>query len=757
MEYLKIGVIFAAILTNIFLGFLALSKNPHNTVNRMIAAFAAVFALWSISLLLYDYPLILSSLFWIKVTYLIVIYGIVYLMFLMGFIFPDGKNRPPLWGQLSYFFLASILAYTLIFTDSFVKEVVETATGRQTSLGSMYLPFIIFDSIFGYWGIGLLIYKYLHNKGRTKAQLKYLFSGLILFVVCVLLLDSIIPILKKDTSFFSISTAGSLFFVGFTTYAIVKYRFLDIRIALQEVLAFCFTTISLATICYLGAIAYWVLNNMPLKYGVIIVVLVISALLSLIFNKLVYLSRLLVSAVMRQPFYDFEKTVLQVSLGLTTTLDFKQLVESIFTIFTKQIGVQKVALVLRDQTSYQVIKRIGFEQEFFFLEDGFLTAYIEKNLQMIVEEEVMALVERSNDENEKYHLRQLANHLEVCEVALVLPLIGQNKLLGMIILGDKQSGDPYTVQDIDLITTVNSQFINALENAISFAKIKQFNVTLRREIEKATHDLQQANLRLEQLDRLKDDFVSVASHELRTPMTAIRSYSWMALHRSDVTLSERMKKYLSRTLISTERLINLVNDMLNISRIESGRININPSVFDIIRLCQDIVAEVEAKAREKSLKLSVLSAASLPKLFADPDKVHQVLLNLVGNSLKFTPAGGEIDINFISDGLMMDISVKDTGVGINQDDLSHLFKKFGRLDYSYSALASSGGTGLGLYISKSLVELMGGKIWASTGGLGKGATFTFSLPIANQQNLLQANKFTQIPRGEAKTLEPVAI
>lgn len=245
------------------------------------------------------------------------------------------------------------------------------------------------------------------------------------------------------------------------------------------------------------------------------------------------------------------------------------------------------------------------------------------------------------------------------------------------------------------------------------------------------------------LVKKEEDFVSIASHELRTPMTAIRSYAWMALHKSDMPLSDKLKKYLVRVLISTERLINLVNDLLDVSRIEAGKIEISPEAVDLILLTKDVMDEVYySKSTDKNIQLTLLEKP-IPKVFADPEKLREVMLNLVGNAVKFTQSGGTITIEFFSDGKTVETSIKDTGTGISKEDLGKLFTKFGKLESSYAALSSSGGTGLGLYISKNLIELMYGKIWAQSEGLGKGATFTFSLPAAT--------------KGEAKGLEPVAI
>lgn len=328
---------------------------------------------------------------------------------------------------------------------------------------------------------------------------------------------------------------------------------------------------------------------------------------------------------------------------------------------------------------------------------------------------------------------------------LMLPIQHASQLSGVLVLASPKAADKINAEEIEF-----GEMITRLINLAFRLQDTESSLT------KITQQVYEMNAKLHQLDKLKDDFVSVASHELRTPMTAIRSYVWMALHRSDIPLSQKLDRYLYRTLVSTERLINLVNDMLNVSRIESGRIEITPKSFDMVTLVKEVMEEVRAKADEKQLQLLVLEH-KLPPVFADQDKVHQVLLNLIGNSLKFDYPGGNIIVDFFTDGKMVEVSIKDTGSGIAKEDLSKLFHKFSRLDNSYTAISTSGGTGLGLYISKSLVELMHGKIWAKSEGLDKGSVFTFSLPVATPAIIQDANKYIVKAEGEAKELEAVAI
>lgn len=328
---------------------------------------------------------------------------------------------------------------------------------------------------------------------------------------------------------------------------------------------------------------------------------------------------------------------------------------------------------------------------------------------------------------------------------LILPILHAQKLSGVLILGNSK-----TVQSINAEEIEFGEMITELVNIAYRLQDTESSLI------KITQQVYEMNAKLHQLDKIKDDFVSVASHELRTPMTAIRSYVWMALHRPDVSLSQKLEKYLYRTLVSTERLINLVNDMLNVSRIEAGKIEINPESLNIVELVKEVFEEVKVKADEKQLKLIILEH-SLPNVIADADKVHQILLNLIGNALKFDYPGGQITVDFFTDGKAVETSIKDTGTGITKEDLSKLFHKFSRLDNSYTAISTSGGTGLGLYISKNLIELMHGSIWAKSEGLDKGSTFIFSLPIATEEVMKHINDFQVKSEGEAKGLEPAVI
>jgi len=266
-------------------------------------------------------------------------------------------------------------------------------------------------------------------------------------------------------------------------------------------------------------------------------------------------------------------------------------------------------------------------------------------------------------------------------------------------------------------------------------------VNQRVELEKLAQELKIANSELKALDQMKDELVSIASHELRTPATAIKSYLWMALNKQKDNLNEDLVRYISRAYDSSDRLIDLVNDMLSTSRLEGGRVELDLGEHDIVLLTKEYVEELQVKARERGLALSLtVPIEPLPLAVIDEAKYAEIVINLIGNAIKYSDEGS-IHVHFelsnnksptevVNTHTYIWVHITDSGRGIANEDMPRLFKKFGKLEQgSFVRSAEAGGTGLGLYITKELVELHGGKIWVQS-EVGKGSTFSFSLRTA---------------------------
>ncbi len=236
-----------------------------------------------------------------------------------------------------------------------------------------------------------------------------------------------------------------------------------------------------------------------------------------------------------------------------------------------------------------------------------------------------------------------------------------------------------------------------------------------------------------QLAKMKDEFLSVASHELRTPLTAIDGLIAMIREGEYGKVNKELQQPLADVNLASERLINLVNDLLSVSRIEAGRLKYNLTDCHVKNGINEVIRFLEVVAKEKGL---TLKAGKIPdvSIQADKDKVRQILNNLIGNSLKFTDKGG-ITITAKEEGELLIIKVSDTGIGIKKEDQQKLFQKFEQLD---SGKGRPAGTGLGLFISKQMCQKMGGDLWLAKSEFGKGSTFAFSMPKTGSKTAKQS-------------------
>jgi PAS domain S-box-containing protein len=262
--------------------------------------------------------------------------------------------------------------------------------------------------------------------------------------------------------------------------------------------------------------------------------------------------------------------------------------------------------------------------------------------------------------------------------------------------------------------------------AVSPIKDKDDNVIGFLHLARDVTEKKRYEQRLKELDKMKSAFVSNVSHELRTPLTAIKASADNMLDRLIGDLNGKQVGYLTRIKSNSDRLARLINDLLDLSTIEAGKIDLRPTNLPLVTLVKEAAESLRTVAAEKLINLTVMSADPGVIAWADRDKVIQVLMNLIGNALKFTPTGGKVTIAVAKNSAAwIQISVTDTGPGIPAEEVNKVFGRFYQI--GQAGTQKTQGTGLGLAISKALVEMHGGKIWVESEA-GKGSTFSFTLP-----------------------------
>jgi two-component system, NtrC family, sensor kinase len=289
---------------------------------------------------------------------------------------------------------------------------------------------------------------------------------------------------------------------------------------------------------------------------------------------------------------------------------------------------------------------------------------------------------------------------------LAVPLLREGRIMGALTVWRKQAGS-FSPEVVQLLQTFATQSALAIQNARLF-----------REIEDKSRQIEAAN-------RHKSEFLANMSHELRTPLNAIIGFSEVLGERMFGELNEKQAEYTEDILSSGRHLLSLINEILDLSKVEAGRMELEVATFDLPLAIDNARTFVRERATKHGINLDVTVDERLGEFMGDERKIKQVLLNLLSNAVKFTPEGGRIGINARQADGSVEISVSDTGIGISPDDQARIFEEFRQVGGDYAHKRE--GTGLGLTLAKKFVELHGGKIWVES-EVGKGSTFSFTLP-----------------------------
>ena len=323
---------------------------------------------------------------------------------------------------------------------------------------------------------------------------------------------------------------------------------------------------------------------------------------------------------------------------------------------------------------------------------------------------------------------------------ILVPLATESQVLGVYCAASNQKRF-FLPEHLDFYRSLANQVSLAIHNARLYEKLIRFSKELETKVAERTLELKnkslelsEANRALKEMDQLKTEFLANVSHELRTPLNSILGFTLNLLDGVDGSINEEQRNSLQKVEKASNRLLQLINDVLDLSKLRAGRMELHTEKISLRGIIEEALQTIEPLARSKEISLEV-EEAEVPPLLVDRDKIIQVLLNLLGNAVKFTDSHGRITLSLgkvslpEKPGVMKDyvaVRVRDTGIGIKEEDLQNIFQEFVQIDSS--ATRRHGGTGLGLPISRHLVEMHGGRIWVES-EYGKGSSFTFILPI----------------------------
>jgi signal transduction histidine kinase len=308
-------------------------------------------------------------------------------------------------------------------------------------------------------------------------------------------------------------------------------------------------------------------------------------------------------------------------------------------------------------------------------------------------------------------VRKALGVTSLCTIKLNAP----QRMVGVMVVG-------FTDHPHGGLSEFDEKLFKRLSEAVGIAIDHKM---LLEENEHVVGQLKKSNSKLRLLDRTKDDFISMASHQLRTPLTSVKGYISMVLDGDAGKLTELQRKLLNQSFISSQRMVYLISDLLNVSRLRTGKFLIEPIPSDLAKVIEEEVEQLQETAKSRNLELEYRKPEHFPTLMLDENKLRQVIMNFVDNAIYYTPSGGKIVVNLVDKPQTVEFTVVDDGIGVPKQEQHHLFSKFYRAHNAKRARPD--GTGLGLFMAKKVIIAQGGAtIFKSQEG--KGSTFGFTFP-----------------------------
>ncbi len=703
-------------------GLLIFLRNPSKTLNQRFALLSVSLVLWTVSNYFSDH----STQHVLLSTRLVFLGGVATAWSLIKFIssFPTELvfKRSRL---LRIHALVSYLLMPLVFTPAFISSVVIEKSGsgniHTSYLYNFFLVYIFFTLLL----MLIIIRRQLLNAktAAQKQQVMFISWGIVLYAFLAIFSNVVLPLLINNWSSSRWGPAFTLIFVGLVSYSIVKHRLFDIRLIVARsaayVLSIGFITgiFSLLIFGFSGLSIENYTSKTVQRFTYVLVTLVLV-------TTYPYLKRSfdrLTNKLFYRDAYDSQQFFNELNKVLVSSIDLELILKKSAEVIERNLKTLWVRFEIYDidDRSIRHIPHLAPSTA----KDQFIVANSsifdpKSDQELIVTDEIV-----DDDDGTK----QLLSEHEIAAIARLSGSTQKNGSIAYMTLGRKKSGNIYNKQDIRVLEILSDELMIAIQNALRFEEIQQFNITLQQKVDEATKQLRKTNEKLKELDETKDEFISMASHQLRTPLTSMKGYVSMVLEGDTGRISTKQRQMLDQAFASAQRMVYLIADLLNVSRLRTGKFVIENKPTQLIDVVGSEMDQLVGAAKAKNLELTFDKPKSLPTLSLDETKIRQVVMNFIDNALYYTPAGGHIHVGLADKDDSVEFTVVDDGLGVPKAEQHHLFTKFYRAGNARQARPD--GTGLGLFMAKKVIVAQGGAIIFSSIE-GKGSTFGFTLPKA---------------------------
>lgn len=592
---------------------------------------------------------------------------------------------------------------------------------------------VIFGPAVGVYAVGLVallaiagyaIFRGRNNNNlRARNQVRIIGKGLAITGPLALLLGFLIPYFTNNFEVAQISLAPLVVLAMCIFQAIIRHGLFDIRLVVVRTAAYALSIATLACVyfglAYLASITVF-RSNVTTGLSMSPVNIALAIVLALVFQPIKQFFDHWTNRIFYRDRYDENEFITRLGRVLTSTTELNSVLE---------LAAKEISSTLKASGALFIIYRDHHEDVMVGARryDDFSESEYDdiRQLSSLHSHTVFVVDSANPDRYGDPSLQKIHRIFSKRHVALVLPLISNDETIGYLLLGE-QMGSNYTQRDVKVLETIADSLVIAIQNARAVQAVRDLNTHLEQKINNATRELRASNKRLIALDEVKDEFMSMASHQLRTPLTSVKGYISMVLEGDAGKISTAQRHLLEEAFTSSERMVHLIGDFLNVSRLQTGKFIIDRKGVDLAIITAQEVQSMQQIAGTHDVKINYRKPSHFPMLYLDEGKIRQVIMNFIDNAVYYSPESKSIKVTLsVEDGDAV-LRVIDSGMGVPKEAQDKLFTKFFRADNARKQRPD--GTGVGLFLAKQVVDGHDGALVFESEE-GKGSTFGFRLPI----------------------------
>jgi signal transduction histidine kinase len=658
------------------------------------------------------------SLLWTRLTFFAVVMATAFfLVFVRNFPRP---RETPLLNYVVFTTTVGIIG-VMVWAPEFIPGVTMSDGTSNVAYGPLYIVFLVYFALCVCGVILQMVRSMRRERGMERERLKVVLIAALLLVAMSSFTNLILPLVTGDNPLARYGMYSALLFAGVITYAIIRQRLFNLRLVTARAITYVLTLGTLAvgfvTLSFLVVDNLW--GGQQAQGG----------------QRALLVGFLLLAVLGYQPLKSFFDTLTR-KVFFHDLYDVRAVLGRLGDIAYRSPSSSHSLLLRSIQVLDDVLHPVFVLAYARTVEDNELrlVSYVGKRpqgvqtnlLEKLPRRNVVVVEEELQDGGHAF----LYDALQSTNIAAVLNLRPAGEDVGYILLGYKLNGAMYNDQDLTLLSMATDSMAVGVQNMLRFEKINHFNETLQQQVRDATAELRDSNNKLKSLDEAKDEFISMASHQLRTPLTSVKGYISMVLEGDAGELNPTQHQLLEQAFASSQRMVYLISDFLNVSRLQTGKFTIERTPVLLSTVVEQEVGQLRNTAESRNLKLECSVPSSLPIMQLDESKLRQTIMNFVDNAIFYSRPGGTIKVDLIKTAKELVLTVQDWGIGVPVRERHRLFTKFYRA--SNARAVRPDGTGVGLFMAKKAIVAHGGSIIFESVE-GKGSTFGFRLPL--QQSL----------------------